>query len=207
MNLQKNSLIAGIFLLAGLTLYLAGSSLSDRELAGRLGNQVLRLHIVADSNQKFDQELKLSVRSFLLEQISQAAGEKASKEEILSFLEDKGEALMEETGRFIQEKGGNYGARLEIGKSYFPTRVYGDMVFPAGNYDAVKVVLGHGKGRNWWCVLYPSLCFVSDTQAVLPDSSRRQLNAIVSEEDYASLLSPHPKIRLSLRICQWWDSL
>ena len=207
MSIRKNSFLAAICLLIGIPLWLAGLPLSDGKLAERLGSQVLRFHVIADSNRDFDQELKLSVRSFLLGRIYEEVGEGGSKEDIVSFLETDGSALMEETGRFIQSQGGDYDARLEIGKSYFPTKVYGDMVFPAGNYDAVKVVLGHGKGRNWWCVLYPSLCFISDTQAVVPDSSKDQLKSMVAEEDYFSLLSAHPKIHFSLRISEWWDNL
>lgn len=203
----KSLLPAAVCLLISAVLWMAGLSNADRELAERLGRQVLRFHVVADSNLKSDQELKLSVRTFLLNRIQEEAGEGSSKEEILSFLETEGGSLMEEASQFIQSNGGDYEARLEIGRSYFPTKVYGDMVFPAGTYDAVKVILGHGKGRNWWCVLYPSLCFIDETQAIVPDCSKTQLRAMVSDEDYRALLSVHPKIRFSLKITEWWDSL
>ena len=203
MSIRKNSFLAAICLLIGITLWLAGLSLSDGKLAERLGSQVLRFHVIADSNRDFDQELKLSVRSFLLGRIYEEVGEGGSKEDIVSFLETDGSALMEETGRFIQSQGGDYDARLEIGKSYFPTKVYGDMVFPAGNYDAVKVVLGHGKGRNWWCVLYPSLCFLDESHGIVSEEKKEDLREVLTEEEFLTILND-PEKRDQVKIGFKW---
>lgn len=204
---RRNSLAAAACLLAGMMLWLVDLSAPDRALAERLKDQVLRFHVVADSNRKEDQELKLAVRSYLLEEICRGVEPDASKEELLSYLESEGPVLTEKTDRFIQEQGFSYTARLEIGESRFPTKRYGDMVFPAGEYEAVKVVLGNGKGRNWWCVLYPSLCFVDTTQAVVPDPSKEQLQNLLSGEDYESLFSFHPDIQISFRLAEWWEAL
>ena len=207
MSIRRNGLAAGICFVIALILWLAGLAADDEALASRLGRQVLRFHVIADSNDPNAQSLKLSVRSFLLDRIYEDVGESASKEEILDYLAGSEESLIKETNEFIRLHGGTYEASLEIRESYFPTKVYGDMVFPAGNYESVKVILGQGKGRNWWCVLYPSLCFVSDTQAVVPEASKQQLKNVLTEDDFQSLLSAHPKIRFSFRLEEWWDSL
>ncbi|MDE7051390.1 MAG: stage II sporulation protein R [Lachnospiraceae bacterium] len=80
-------------------------------------------------------------------------------------------------------KGGN----VSLEERYFPVKSYGDLVFPAGNYKALCVEIGEAKGRNWWCVLFPSLCFVDETYAVVPDSSKEKLKETLSDEEYESL--------------------
>ena len=95
----------------------------------------------------------------------------------------------------MQEKGYAYTAQLDIVSDYFPQKAYGDMVFPCGTYDAVRVTIGNGKGHNWWCVLYPSLCFVDPVSAVVPDSSKEQLESALEHEDYLRLQKPEHKLR------------
>ena len=183
----KNDIFAGgILILLALILSLVQFSSPDLKLAGRLRKQVLRFHVIADSNQKTDQDLKLEVRSFLLDRISQGLAEESgnygSKEKTASYVRLHKDELEQDTNKFIHDKGFSYEVEIEVGVSHFPTKTYGDMLFPAGDYDAVRVILGKGKGRNWWCVLYPSLCFVSDTAAVVPDSSKQELACVLGQK-------------------------
>ncbi|MGI5946814.1 MAG: stage II sporulation protein R [Lachnospiraceae bacterium] len=203
----KNDIFAGgILILLAFILSLVQLGSPDLKLAGRLRKQVLRFHVIADSNQKTDQDLKLEVRSFLLDKISQGLAEESSsksKEETADYVRLHKEELEQDTNEFIHDKGFSYEAEIEVGVSHFPTKTYGDMLFPAGDYDAVRVILGKGKGRNWWCVLYPSLCFVNDTAAVVPDSSKQELACVLGEEDYQSLFLAHPDIQFTSRLAQW----
>ena len=204
----KNDIFAGgILILLAFTLSLVHLGSPDLKLAGRLRKQVLRFHVIADSNQKTDQDLKLEVRSFLLDRISQdlaeESGSSRSKESTASYVRLHKNELEQDANEFIRNKGFSYEAEIEVGVSHFPTKTYGDMLFPAGDYDAVRVVLGKGKGRNWWCVLYPSLCFVSDTAAVVPDSSKQELACVLDEKDYQSLFLTHPDIQFTSRLAQW----
>ena len=88
---------------------------------------------------------------------------------------------------------------MEVTECYFPTKTYGDMVFPCGTYDAVRVEIGKGKGHNWWCVLYPPLCFVDSTYAVVPDSSREILRESLDAADYQALLKKQPEVYIRIR--------
>ena len=88
----------------------------------------------------------------------------------------------------MQEKGYAYTAQLDIVSDYFPQKAYGDMVFPCGTYDAVRVTIGNGKGHNWWCVLYPPLCFVDVSTGVLPDNSKKKLRDSLSDTQYHTCL-------------------
>ena len=87
----------------------------------------------------------------------------------------------------ISVNGYNYPVNVSLEERYFPVKSYGDLVFPAGNYKALCVEIGEAKGRNWWCVLFPSLCFVDETYAVVPDSSKEKLKETLSDEEYKSL--------------------
>ena len=212
MTSVKNDISAGLCLiLLAFLLCLVHLNSRDQELAGRISEKVLRFHVIADSNQTEDQSLKLEVRSLLLNEIANGLAESqgcetASKEQAASYVNLHKAQLEQAANEFIRSRGFSYETQIQVGVSHFPTKIYGDMLFPAGDYDAVRVILGKGKGRNWWCVLYPSLCFVSDTAAVVPDSSKKELAGLLAEEDYESLFAVHPDIQLSFRLPEWWDS-
>ncbi len=108
----------------------------------------------------------------------------AGAEKLLASQEDniKNSAL-----DIISGNGYNYPVNVSLEERYFPVKSYGDLIFPAGNYKALCVEIGEAKGRNWWCVLFPSLCFVDETYAVVPDSSKEKLKETLSEEEYESL--------------------
>lgn len=122
----------------------------------------LRLHVVANSNSKEDQEVKLKVRDDLLS----FSGEAMSGARTLAQAEDYvlhhiGE-IADHANAVLKKNGFDYGTSVSVGEFYFPEKRYGDAVYPAGNYRAVKIVLGAGAGDNWWCVMFPPLCIVAD---------------------------------------------
>ena len=88
---------------------------------------------------------------------------------------------------------------------YFPMKSYGDITFPAGYYDALRVTIGRAEGKNWWCVLFPNLCFVDVVHGVVPEESKQQLENILTEEEYESLFqwdkSPY---RIRFRFLDWF---
>ena len=131
---------------------------------------VLRLHIVANSDSKKDQNLKLEIRDRILE-MSDTLFEKDSN--IDSAIETAKQNLLiyEKTANdVIKEAGFNYTATAKIGKSFFDTRVYDDFTLPSGYYDSLIIELGEAKGKNWWCVIFPSICLTTDNDATLSDS-------------------------------------
>ncbi len=94
-----------------------------------------------------------------------------------------------------------------IGESYFPVKEYGDLTFPAGDYEALRVRLGSSEGRNWWCVMYPALCFVDSTYQVVPETSKEQLKQNLTEEEYNSLLDGGDGVSYSFKIVEWIQNL
>ncbi len=137
-----------------------------------LRQNVLRLHIIANSDSEEDQAVKLLVRDKILEESTDIfAGEtdlKRAEEKAAERLNE----FCETAEKVLRENGFSYGASAEIGDSYFETREYEDFTLPAGNYRSLIIRLGEAKGKNWWCVIFPAVCVPAATDASLSDSTR-----------------------------------
>ena len=120
---------------------------------------VLRLHVIAASDSERDQSAKLAVRDAILPLFAEAE----SYEDARAFLLSHGGELQRTAEAVLDARGLDYGVQLSLGTETFPDRTYGDLLFPAGDYDALCVRLGAAAGHNWWCVLFPPLCIVSET--------------------------------------------
>ena len=122
----------------------------------------LRLHVVANSNSEEDQAVKLMVRDDLLrfsgEEMVDAKTSAQAEDYVLWHIGE----IAQNANTVLAENGFDYTAAVSVGEFYFPDKQYGNTVYPAGNYQAVKIVLGAGAGDNWWCVIFPPLCIVAD---------------------------------------------
>ena len=149
--------------------------------AQKLRSDVLRLHILANSNEEADQAVKLLVRDRLLEEAQDIFTGDITPENAAALLTPALPRLTETAETVLRENGFLYGARAELTKEYFDTRVYGDFTLPAGTYTALRVVLGEGEGRNWWCVMFPPLCLPAaegrtDAETVFSENEWRVLH-------------------------------
>lgn len=129
---------------------------------------IIRLHVVANSDSKSDQELKLKVRDAVIshvDDLNDSKDIKTSREWIASHLDD----ITKIANGVIAENDCNYKASAELGVRWIPEKTYGDMHFPAGNYEALTITLGKGEGENWWCVLFPPLCLITEDEAELEE--------------------------------------
>lgn len=127
--------------------------------------QVLRLHILANSDSYEDQRIKQLVRDAILSEFSQTIGQFVNRQESLQWINGHKTEILQVIRRVLAEQGANYDGQIEIGDFMFPIKTYGELVFPAGQYDAVRILLGKAEGQNWWCVLYPPLCFIDKATA------------------------------------------
>ena len=157
-------------------------------ISSDLKDSVFRLHVIANSDSKEDQNLKYIVRDSLLAYMNELCKDCSSKEDSLKIAnlnKDNFKKIAEET---IKNEGFSYDVNIEIGEFDFPTKNYGDISLPAGLYDALKVEIGSAEGHNWWCVMFPPLCFVDISSGTVPDSSKEVLENELSEEEF-SLIS------------------
>lgn len=179
-------------------LFSMGTLQKKREtLAARIAPSILRFHVLANSNSKEDQNVKLEVRSLLLDYMQARLPENAnSKEAVTVWLSDNKSSLESAASRFLAKKQIPYSARLSLERAWFPTRVYDDLVIPCGTYDAVRVILGQGKGHNWWCVLYPRFCFLDEVCKEIPEASRKELQDKLNQDDYPLLEDHRPDLKI-----------
>lgn len=188
MKYKKELVLCISCLLLAFLLSMVSGQQKEESLAARIAPEILRFHVLANSDTKEDQQLKLEVRTLLLNTIYKDLGENASKTETCEYIINHDTSLESIAETYMREKGYDYTADLELTTCYFPTKTYGDMVFPNGTYEAARVTLGSGKGKNWWCVLYPPLCFVDSTYAVVPETSKNTLESLLAEEDFRALM-------------------
>ena len=125
----------------------------------------LRLHILANSDSEEDQEVKLRVRDAILELFDGGLGA-GSSEEAYERMLAIGEEIQSAAERVLSENGMDQTVTLEAGEFDFPERTYGEEIYPAGRYTALRVILGAGEGHNWWCVMFPPLCVIDDGSGV-----------------------------------------
>ncbi len=161
--MKKRRMLACLALAVGWLLLTAPKALADTAM-----EDYIRLHIVAASNSAWDQGVKLAVRDAVRREAASILGECASPDEAWTLLQKDLETLESAARAVLDEWGATCGASASAGVYAFPDRVYGAVTVPAGEYRAIRIVLGSGEGKNWWCVLFPSLCLPADADDVTP---------------------------------------
>lgn len=156
-DLKRDRIILSLFS-GALSLYIAFSCTYFAAAAQSVREDVVRLHILANSDSEKDQNIKLKVRDALLEKNTLILSEGVNQDNAVEYFELSKDELLETASDVLRENGFDYDVKVYLEKEYFETREYGELIFPAGEYTALKVVLGEGKGRNWWCVMFPPLC-------------------------------------------------
>ena len=182
-----------------LFLYTFICAISYTEAASsEISDAVFRLHVIANSDSDEDQNLKYKVRDSLLEYMNSLTSSCTSKEEVVNIAKEHSEEFKQIALKTIDENGYAYDVNIEIGNFEFPTKNYGDIFLPSGHYDALKVEIGEAKGRNWWCVMFPPLCFIDISSGIVPEESKEYLKSNMSEEEYA-LISETDDIGLQFK--------
>ena len=180
-------LIAGIVM--GMTIYRQSVLVEAKveKTQEKLAEEVLRFHVLANSDSEEDQQLKMKVKEAVIAYMKRELPNAESVEETKEWTGSHEKELEEVAGRVISEEGYTYPVKAELTESYFPQKTYGDVTFPAGEYEALRIEIGKPKGHNWWCVLYPNLCFLDTTNAVVPDKGKKQLKQVLTEEEYSKV--------------------
>ena len=169
-----------------LAIYIIVSALSYvSAVSENISNSVFRLHVIANSDSDEDQRLKYIVRDNLINYMNTLTKNITSKDDAIEIAKEHQDEFYKIAKKTIEENGYDYDVKIDIGNSYFPTKYYGDISLPAGYYDALKVEIGSASGQNWWCVMFPPLCFVDMSTGVVPDESKKKIKDNLPEEEYA----------------------
>lgn len=183
-------LVTVIFATTVTTAMMISSEQQERvRLQQHLAEEVLRFHVLANSDSTADQKLKLQVRdavlAYLKAELPQEEQNSTDVQKTTEWVRKHTDVIRRVSEETLAEAGSDQTVSAAVTTCYFPDKTYGDVTFPAGNYEALRIELGEARGHNWWCVLYPNLCFLDTTEAVVPESGKKQLKAVLTEEEYS----------------------
>lgn len=167
-----------------------------------LSNNFFRLHIIANSDSTEDQNLKLKIRDNIIEYMNTLSYDGLSKESAIELTQNHLSEFQKIAESTISSSGYNYPVKLSIGNFYFPTKYYGNISLPAGYYDALKIEIGNASGQNWWCSLFPPLCFVDISSGVIDDTAENDLKNNLSDEEFAIITGDSENIKLKFKIVE-----
>ena len=195
----KNVLI--LFILFTCFIFISIHSYANT-ISNNLSNNFFRLHILANSNSEYDQNLKLKVRDNIIEYMNTLTYSGITKAEAIEITKnnlDKFQNIAENT---IKDAGYDYPVSVEIGNFYFPTKEYGNISLPAGNYDALRINIGSAEGQNWWCSLFPPLCFVDISSGIIDEEAESNLKENLSSEEFAIITGNSETVKFKLKIIE-----
>ena len=168
---------------------------STSTLQQQIATQVLRFHIRANSDTVADQQKKLRIKQSLLEWLTPILSENTSKSETIQCIRKNLPDIRKEATRMAAPEP----VTVTLQKEWFPEKTYGTCTFPEGIYDALRVDIGQAKGHNWWCVLYPSLCFAVALEPSMTEEGEEKLQQVLDEDAYDLLLHPQ-KLKIRFRL-------
>lgn len=170
-----------------------------------LEESVFRLHVIANSDTDEDQALKYKVRDNLIDYMNNLCKNITSKKDALEIAENHKNEFKQIAEETILENGFDYPVTVEIGNYSFPTKNYGDVSFPAGYYDALRVKIGNSEGKNWWCVMFPPLCFVNVSSGIVPDESKEQIKQELNDEEYSIITDANDtQVKFKFGLIEWF---
>ena len=152
-----------------------------------ISESIIRFHVRANSDSQEDQEVKLKVK--------EALSDSESLSQSREILEAESDNIRNVAIKTLRDNGFMEDVSVYFERSYFPVKSYGDVTFPAGYYEAFRVDIGEAEGKNWWCVLYPPLCFVDAVYGVVPEDSKEKLAGVLTDEEYKTVTDRGCKVR------------
>ena len=186
---KKDSLYITLFFLFSIAC-IAGLRYEQRlEMQKGIAEKIIRFHVIANSDTKEDQDLKLAVRDAVGIKMSGLLKDAADRSRSEAVIRKNMEDMKQTAEKVIAERGYDYDVDIGLTDTDFPVKTYGAYTFPAGNYEALEIVIGAGKGHNWWCVMYPNMCFSDTMYEVIYEDARSSLKRVLSEDEYQQVLA------------------
>ena len=157
-----------------------------------LAGKVFRFHVLANSDREEDQALKMRVKEEILAYMKQELPTSDSAEITKAWARENLHNITDRAQQLVKREGYDYTVTAKVTSCDFPEKSYGDITFPAGEYEALRIEIGESKGQNWWCVLYPNLCFIDAVNAVVPQEGKEELKQVLEEDTYKMVTATTP---------------
>ncbi|GAA0770727.1 stage II sporulation protein R [Clostridium subterminale] len=161
------------------------SKMEDNVSTEDISGKLIRFHVIANSDSEKDQSLKLKVRDKVLEYVQPLLKDSKNIEESREILNKENEKILEIARVVIKENGYDYSVESTLGKENFPVKTYGNITLPQGEYEAYRIIIGTGEGQNWWCVMFPPICFVDITKGeVAYEETEEEMKKVLDDEEF-----------------------
>ena len=161
------------------------SSASGKASQNDVASKLIRFHVIANSDDKIDQGLKFKVRDSVLKYISPKLKDCKSIEESRQIINSEDKNIKKIAETVIKKNGFKYSVVTALSQEYFPVKTYGNITLPQGKYEAYRIIIGMGSGQNWWCVMFPPLCFVDITKGnVSYEKTEKEMKSVLSDDEY-----------------------
>ena len=183
-KIMKRTVLALLVAVVGIVT--AGGIYSEK-VFNNISENVVRLHVIANSDSEYDQNMKLKVRDAVIKYSNDSFKDCKSSAELLLALETDMESIEQVAQECLDAEQSGYKARVSVGKCDFPAKSYGNYCFPAGEYQALRIEIGEADGKNWWCVLFPPLCYVSENAVSVSESAAETMKENLSEEAFETV--------------------
>ncbi|MDF2909023.1 MAG: hypothetical protein K0R34_4344 [Herbinix sp.] len=197
-----------ILLIAGAsTLLINGNAKADTSIQEGIAQKVLRFHVIANSDTEEDQKLKLTVKETLVESLTPRLIHINDITKVKAIVTEQLDTIRETAAQVIQQQGYDYNVTVSLEKCYFPLKTYGNYAFPPGYYEALRVRIGKAEGKNWWCVMFPPLCFVDETYSIVDENSKEKLLTLLTEDEYDALISGKTPVKVRSKLVEYIKEL
>lgn len=185
-RINPKTIIAILAVVIGFTctFMLSPEAQANDAMQKEIAEKIIRFHVRANSDSEEDQALKLLVKDRVVAYLSDAMKSSVSKSDSISYIEAHLNEIEQIASDVITEEGYSYEVSAYMTNEFFPTKSYGDVTIPCGNYDAFRIDIGENAGKNWWCVLYPPLCFVQGSYGVATDETKMLLRNVLDEDEF-----------------------
>lgn len=190
-RINPKTIIAILAVVIGFTctFMLSPEAQANDAMQKEIAEKIIRFHVRANSDSEEDQALKLLVKDRVVAYLSDSMKSSVSKSDSISYIESHIEEIENIASDVITEEGYSYEVSAYMTNEFFPTKSYGDVTIPCGNYDAFRIDIGENAGKNWWCVLYPPLCFVQGSYGVATDETKMLLKNVLDEDEFEYISS------------------
>ncbi|MBE3578704.1 MAG: stage sporulation protein [Caldanaerobacter sp.] len=188
-------------------LVISGKTSENRTNVDSWSKKLIRFHVIANSDSPEDQELKLKVRDAILVELAPKLEGLKTKEESERVIKENLVNIEKMAEKIIKEEGKDYKVRVDYGVFSFPTRYYGALTVPAGKYTALKVVIGEGEGKNWWCVVFPPLCIVDAKHGFTDEKTAEEIMKYLVSEDKEKFDRSKVKFKIAELIEKYYSKL
>ncbi|MBZ9685038.1 stage II sporulation protein R [Clostridium estertheticum] len=182
---MKKFILTSITITIIIAIVLNGSNVATKATQNDIAGKLIRFHVIANSDDKIDQGLKLKVRDSVLKYVSPKLVDCKSIEQSRKIINNEDKNIKKIAESVINKNGFKYSVATTLSKEYFPVKTYGNITLPQGEYEAYRIIIGSGSGQNWWCVMFPPLCFVDITKGnVSYEKTESEMKEVLSDDEY-----------------------